>query len=890
MSGRWAPRARLGLRDLLFRRDVDDAIDEELRFHVDARADHLERDGGLSPEAANTESLRRFGDLDDYRERCRSTERKRMRRGRMRSRLESLVQDVRFALRGAARQPGFTAVVVGTLALAVGAITAIFSVVSGVVLTPLPYEDPDGIMIVWEDNLSRGNLTNVTSPANYHAWMEAESFSEIGAFVPFSATLTGDGEPERVGVVRAAPTFFSILGARAHVGRLLAPGEEGPDARVAVLDHGFWQRRFGGDPRVVGRALNLDGDLYEIVGVLPADFSFEPPQAFNSTGTEDIWLPVVTNPAWRGRYLQVLGRLAPGATREQADAELDVIAARYEEEAPDYNAGYRVNVVPLYQQIVGDSRALILILFSAVGIVLLIAAANVANLLLARATRREREMAVRAAIGARGGRLLRLLLVESLFLGLAGGILGVAVAVGAVRLLLSLGPDIPRLGEVGVDGTVLAFAFAVSVLTALLFGTLPALRAARPDLGVALKEGGARGGSRRGIVRTRHALVAAEVAMSLTLLTGAGLLLRSFQSLLGEGVGLDVDRVLTLDVQLGDDTYTDSARGPFFEELLDRVAAQPGVESASAITALPLSGMGIGTSFFDPDRPLPEAGERPVGDIRPVHREYHATMGIPLLAGRFFDSSDGANAPTVVVISQATADEVFRDLDPLGRRIAMPWGDTLVAEVIGVVADVRHDGPGTTSRSKLYWDHRQFADFSFMTVVVRTTSDPASVLPMVRREIHALDPDLPIYNVRTMESYLSDSVARNRFALLAFAAFAAVALVLSVVGVYGVLSYAVSLRTREIGIRVALGAGGETIGGMVLRQGAIVAIVGLCMGLAGAIILTRFLGSLLYGVTPTDPLTLGFMSVLLFGTALAASWIPARRAASTDPASVLRGE
>jgi predicted permease len=890
MSGRWAPRARLGLRDLLFRRDVDDGIDEELQFHVEARAEQLARDRGLSLEEANTESLRRFGDVDDYRDRCRTTERKRMRRGRMRSRLESLVQDVRFALRGAARQPGFTAVVVGTLALAVGAITAIFSVVSGVVLTPLPYEDPDGIMIVWEENLSRGNLTNVTSPANYHAWMEAESFSEIGAFVPFSATLTGDGEPERVGVVRAAPTFFSILGARAHVGRLLAPGEEGPDARVAVLDHGFWQRRFGGNPGVVGRSINLDGDLYEVVGVLPAEFNFDPPQAFNSTGTEDVWLPVITNPAWRGRYLQVLGRLSPGVTREQADAELDVIAARYEEEAPDYNAGYRVNVVPLYQQIVGDSRALILILFSAVGIVLLIAAANVANLLLARATRREPEMAIRAAIGARGGRLLRLLLVESLFLGLAGGALGVGVAVGSVKLLLSLGPDIPRLGEVGVDGTVLAFAFAVSVATALLFGTLPALRAARPDLGVALKEGGARGGSRRGIVKTRHALVAAEVAMSLTLLAGAGLLLRSFQSLLDEGVGFDVERVLTLDVQLGDDAYTDSTRAPFFEELVDRIAVQPGVESASAITALPLSGMGIGTSFFDPDRPLPDAGDRPVGDIRPVHREYQATMGIPLLAGRFFDAGDGADAPTVVVISQATADEVFRDLDPLGRRIAMPWGDTLVAEVVGVVADVRHEGPGTASRSKLYWDHRQFADFSFMTVVVRTTGDPASVLPAVRREIRALDPDLPMYNVRTMESYLSDSVARNRFALLAFAAFAAVALVLSVVGVYGVLSYAVSLRTREIGIRVALGAGGEAIGGMVLRQGAIVAVAGLLLGLAGAFVLTRFLGSLLYGITPTDPLTLGLVTSLLLGTALAASWIPARRAASTDPASVLRGE
>ncbi|MCL7971766.1 MAG: ABC transporter permease [marine benthic group bacterium] len=890
MSDRWAPRARLGLRDLLFRRDVDDAIDEELRFHVEARADQLARDGGLSPEAANNESLRRFGDLDQYRARCRATERKRMRRGRMRSRVESLVHDVRFAVRGAARQPGFTTVVVGTLALAVGAITAIFSVVSGVVLAPLPYDDPDGIMIVWEENLSRGNPTNTVSPANYHAWFEAESFAEIGAFVPFSATLTGDGEPERVGVVRAAPTFFSILGAQAHIGRLFAPGEEGSDARVAVLDHGFWQRRFGGEPVVIGRSITLDGDLYEVVGVLPAAFDFEPPQAFNSTGTEDVWLPVVTNPTWRGRFLQVLGRLAPGVSREQADAELDVIAARYEEEAPDYNAGYGVNVVPLYQQIVGDSRTLILILFSAVGIVLLIAAANVANLLLARATRREREMAVRAAIGARGGRLLRLLLVESLFLGLAGGLLGVAVAVWAVRLLVALGPDIPRLGEVGVDGSVLAFAFTVSVLTALLFGTLPALRAARPDFGAGLKEGGARGGSRRGTVRTRHALVAAEVAMSLTLLVGAGLLLRSFKSLLDEGVGLEVDRVLTLDLQLGDDAYSDSTRGPFFEELVDRIAMQPGVEAASAITALPLSGMGIGTTFFDPDRPLPEAAERPVADIRPVHRDYHETMGIPLLAGRLFSALDGADAPTAVVISEATAEEVFGGLDPLGRRIAMPWGDTLVAEVIGVVADVRHDGPGTTTRSKLYWDHRQFADFSFMTLVVRTTGDPASVLPAVRREVHALDPDLPLYNVRTMESYLSDSVARNRFALLAFAAFAAVALVLSVVGVYGVLSYAVSLRTREIGIRVALGAGGDAIGSMVLRQGAIVAVVGLFVGLAGAVILTRFLGSLLYGVTPTDPLTLALVTALLFGTALAASWIPARRAASTDPASVLRGE
>lgn len=890
MSGRWAPRTRLGLRDLLFRREVDDAIEEEFRFHVDARAEQLAHDLELPPGAAREEATRRFGDPADYLERCRGTEKKRMRRGRRMSRMESFKQDVRFAVRGAARQPGFTSIVVVTLALAVGAITAVFSVVSGVVLESLPYPDPEGIMMVWEENLSRDNHRNVASPANYHAWLEAEGFSELGAFVPFSATLTGDGEPERVGIVRAAPAFFSILGARAHVGRLLAPGEEGREASVAVLDHGFWQRRFGGDPDIVGRSIVLDGDPYEVVGVLSADFDFAPPLAFNSTGTEDIWLPVVTDPTWRGRYLQVLGRLAPGVTREQADAELDVIAARYEEEAPDYNAGYRVNVVPLYQQIVGDARALILILFSAVAIVLLIAAANVANLLLARATRREREMAIRAAIGARGGRLIRFLLVESLLLGLAGGILGIGVALGAVRLLLALGPDIPRLAEVGVDGTVLAFAFCTSVITALLFGTLPALRASRPELGAALKEGGVRGGSRRGIVRTRHALVAAEVAMTLTLLAGAGLLLRSFRALLDEGVGLDVERVLTFDVQLGDDAYEDDERPPFFEEFVDRIASQPGVEAASAITALPLSGMGIGTSIFDPDRPLPEAGDRPVADIRPVHRDYHRTMGIPLLSGRYLDVRDDAAGPTVVVISEAAAREVFPDGDAIGRHIAMPWGDTLVAEVVGVVADVLHEGPGSPVRSKLYWDHRQFADFSFMTLVIRTAGDPATLLPVVRREIGTLDPALPIYNVRTMESYLADSVARNRFALLAFSAFAAVALVLSVVGVYGVLSYAVSLRSREIGIRVALGAGSERVGRMVLRQGAAVAAVGLVTGLAGAVALTRFLENLLYGVSPTDPLTLGVMTAVLFATALAASWIPARRAAGTNPVSVLRGE
>jgi predicted permease len=780
--------------------------------------------------------------------------------------------------------------VVGTLALAVGAITAVFSVVSGVVLAPLPYEDPDGIMMVWEENLPRDNPRNTASPANYFAWQEARSFAELAAFVPYSVTMTGGGEPQRVGIVRVAPPFFSILGVRPLVGRLLRPDEDGRDDRVAVLDYGFWQRRFGGDPDVVGRSITLDGNPYEVVGVLPGSFDFDPPLAFNSIGTEDVWLPLHTEPSWRGRYLQVLGRLAPGATRGEADAELDLIAARYEEEAPDYNAGYRVNVVPLYEQIVGDSRVLILVLFSAVGIVLLIAAANVANLLLARATRRERELAVRAAIGARGGRIATLLLVESLLLGLAGGAIGILVAHGAVAALLALGPDIPRLGEVGVDGPVLAFALLVSVATALLFGTLPALRAARTDLGGALKEGGVRGGSRRGIVRTRNALVVAEVAMALTLLAGAGLLLKSFRSLMDEGVGLDTGGVLTLDVQLGDDAYPDSARAPFFEELVDRVDALPGVETASAITALPLSGMGIGTSFYDPDRPPPDPGDQPVADIRPVHRDYFATMGIPLLAGRTFDRRDGSDAPRTVVISAATAEEVFPGVDPVGRRIAMPWGDTLVAEVIGVVGDVLHEGPGTKPRSKLYWDHRQFTDFGFMTLVVRTDGDPTALLPLVRAEVLAMDANLPVYNVRTMDGYLSESVARNRFALLAFTAFAGVALLLALVGVYGVLSYAVSLRSREIGIRVALGAGTEAIGGMVLRQGATVVAIGLVAGLVGAAALTRFLGSLLYEVSPTDPVTLGLMTGLLLATALAASWLPARRAARTDPARVLRGE
>jgi len=782
-----------------------------------------------------------------------------------------------------------------TIGLGIAASTTVYSVVDAVLLEPLPYADPGRLVSIWEHDIQRGNATNVVSPANFFIWREQEGlFQDIAAVLEVSATLTGAGEAERVGGVYTTGAFFRLLGVTPHLGRLYDERDDVPEApHVVVLSHGFFQRRFGGDPAVIGTTITLNGQAYEVIGVLPPGFDFEPAASANRTGMRDVWRPARFGAQARqaaGRFLQVLARLAPGVTVEAAQARMDALAARLREEEPERQAAWGINIVPLHEQVVGGVRRALLVVFGAVGFVLLIACANVANLLLARATDREKEMAVRAALGASGGRIARQLMTESLVLAAAGGMLGVLLSWWAVDALVALGPAIPRIGSIAVDGGVLLFALAVTGAAGVLFGLAPALRLSRPELRSALGER-SRAGRREGR-RLRSTLVVAEVALSLVLLVGAGLMVRSFTRLLATGPGFDAERLLVATIEAGSDRYGNHAeRARFFGELVERVAGLPGVETASTITFPPLAGGGSATVFWANDRPIPPAGELPAADIRWVHRDYFRTLGIPVLRGRVFDEGDHADAPLRVVISRAMAQELWLGTDPLGKTISMPWGDTLVAEVIGVVDDVRHQGPGVEPRAKIYWDHRQFHPFTQMSLVVRTAGqDPLALVSQVRAVLRELDPGLPLYGVSTMESLLKDSIARTRFAMLALGGFAVIALILAAIGIYGIMSYAVGQRTREIGVRMALGAQRGDITSMVLSEAFALVGLALAVGLAGAFALARLLEGLIYGVGTSDPVTLAGVSALLASTAFIAAWIPARRASRVAPVEAMREE
>ena len=804
-------------------------------------------------------------------------------------------QDLRIALRTLLKRPLFTAVGVLTIGLGIAATATVYSAVDAVLLEPLPYADPGRLVTLWEHDLQRGNATNEVSPANFFIWQEQEGlFQDIAAVLEVSATLTGAGEAERVGGVYATGAFFRLLGATPHLGRLYDEREDvanGP--RVVVLSHGFFQRRFGGDPGVIGTTITLDGQPYEVIGVLPPGFDFAPDASVNRIGTRDVWRPARFGAQARqstGRFLQVLARLAPGVTVEAAQARMDALAARLSEEEPARQAGWGINVVPLHEQVVGGVRRALLVVFGAVGFVLLIACANVANLLLARATDREKEMAVRAALGASGGRIARQLMAESLVLAAAGGVLGVLLAWWAVDALVALGPAIPRIGSIAVDGGVLLFALAVTGATGALFGLAPALRLSRPDLRSALGDRG-RGGRREGR-RLRSALVVAEVALSLMLLVGAGLMVRSFAGLLATGPGFETERLLVASIEAGSGRYADDAeRARFFEALVERAAALPGVEAASAITFPPLASSGSATYVWANDRPVPPPGELAAADLRWVHRDYFRTLGIPVLRGRVFDDGDHAGAPPRVVVSRTLAQQSWPDEDPVGKTISVQWLDVMVAEIIGVVDDLRYHGPHEEPRAMIYWDHRQFQAFTQMSLVVRSAGeDPLTLVPAVRAALRELDPDLPLYNITTMDALLAESVARTRFAMLALSGFAAIALILAAIGIYGVMSYAVGQRTREIGVRMALGAQRADIAGMVLREAFVLVGLALVGGLAGALALTRLLEGLVYGVGTSDPVTLTGVSALLALAAFVAAWLPARRASRVAPVEAMRDE
>ena len=811
--------------------------------------------------------------------------------------METLWQDVKYSLRGMLRQPGYSLVIVATLALGIGANAAIFSVLNNVVLRPFPYRNPESLVFVWERNYQRDIETNVVSPANYFAWKQQNAvFSDIGAIVQTSATITGDRGAERIGSVLVSPSVFAMLGVRPHLGRLLIDGDDEPGSGgVAVLSHGFWQRRFGAQANVLGQTITLNGSPYEVVGILPRGFDFEVPVTFNATGSRDVWVPTQfdeTARAARGRWLQVLARLDRGVSPERAQSHMTDLASRLEQQFPEFQSGWTVSLVPLHTQLVGNVRTPLLVLLGAVGFVLLIACANVANLVLARATGRKREMAVRSALGAGRARVVRQLLTESTMLALAGGAAGLLVAFAAVQALVALSPpNLPRVEEISVDRVAVGFTFSVTLLTGLLFGALPALRMSSLRLKDGLTESSERGGTGPLHNRTRGALVVAEFALSMVLLVGAGLLIRSFEKLLDVDVGFDTAGVITARIGLPDSDYgAAEQRIRFFEDLVDRVQALPGVNTASAITFMPLAGTGSATSFWVNDRPVPPDGEKPVADVRWVHRDFHSALGVPLVAGRLFGPEDTEDAPLGVIVSEATAAEFWPNESAVGKSISMPWGDTLVAEVIGVVGDVRHNGPRTEPRPKFYWDHRQFNVFSEMTVFARGRSDHTSLANGIRRVVAEADPDLPVYNVRTVESYYADMLAQDRLTMLALTLFAFVALLLAGVGIYGVMSYSVNERTREIGIKMALGAEAGSVTLQVLRGGSALVGVAILLGAVGSVALSRLMSGMVFGVAPGDPITLAAVVVVLTSVALAACYLPARRASRIDPMLALRVE
>jgi len=801
--------------------------------------------------------------------------------------LENLSQDIRYGVRMLLKHPGFTLIAVVALALGIGANSAIFSVVNAVVLRPLAYAEPERLVMVWEKRPRQNRERNPVSPADFFDWRnENKVFEQMAAVDARDFNLTGMDQPERILGSVVSANFFQTLGVAPLLGRAFLPEEDHLGAnRVAVLSYGLWQRRFNSDPGIVGKTLALNGESYEVVGVMPARFQFLSSQF-------ELWTPLVFSDAEasaRGSHsLAVVARLKPSVKLEQARAEMDTIARRLEQQY-QVNAGHYTNVIPLHEAIVGNVRLALYVLLGAVGFVLLIACANVANLLLARAASRQKEIAVRTALGATRTRIVRQLLTESVLLSLVGGALGLLLAMWGVELLVALlPPEAPRASEINLDGRVLGFTFAVSLLTGLVFGLAPALASSKPDLNDALKEGGrtAAGGFKRN--RIRGLFVVAEVALALVLLIGAGLLIKSFMRLREVNPGFDPQNVLTMQLSVPKAKYPDNKQiAAFFQETLQRVGNVPGVTEAGAVSSLPLSGSGA-TRFFaiDGGPPTPP-GQGPNAGYDVASPGFFGALKIPLLNGRDFTERDNADAPPVVVINETMARRFWPGEDVIGKRLAIggqPW-----RTIVGVVGDVRHSSLDAEPRPQMYFSYLQDT-LPFMSLAVRTTTDPASMVAALRSEIHAIDKDQPVFAIKTMNEVLARSVSQRRLYMTLLGIFAGIALLLAAVGIYGVMSYSVTQRTHEIGIRMALGARSSDVLRLVVGQGMTLALVGVVAGLIAALAMTRVIASLLYGVSATDPATFAIVSVVLTTVALLACYIPARRATKVDPMIALRHE
>jgi putative ABC transport system permease protein len=807
--------------------------------------------------------------------------------------METFIHDIRFGIRMLAKKPMFSIIAVITLALGIGANTAIFSVVNGVLLRPLPFKEPDRLMMIRETKLPQFPEFSV-APGNFLDWKEQNTvFERLVAYKGSSLNLIGTGDPERLRALNVTEGFFAMLGAQPQLGRdFLAEEDQVGHNNVVILSYGLWQSRFSGDPKILNQTITLNRQAYTVIGVMPATFHFG-----SGENELDLWTPMAFTEEQAqnhgGHGLVAIGQLKPGVTVDQARAEMSAIAGRLAAQYP-VDIGWDVKIMPLLEFSVRSIKPALLVLLVAVAFVLLIACANVANLLLARAAGRQKEIATRTSLGASRWRIVRQLLTESLLLSLLGGALGLALAKWGMDLLLTLAPpDLPRLNNISLDGRALAFTATITLLTGVIFGLVPALQCSKPNLNETMKDAGrgsTEGGRRQ---RIRSTLVVLEVATALVLLVGAGLMIKSFWQLQKVDPGFNPDNALTVQVSLPKTKYPEeSQQVAFFQQLIERVATLPGVQSAGAGHVVPLSGNDFVLAFEIDGRPPLQPGVTQSTNYYSVSADYFKAMGIPLRRGRVFTERDIKDSPRVAVINETMAKKIFPDEDPIGKRITFDnrqkenpeW-----FEIVGIVGDVKQYGLDQVTTMQTYEPYIQ-QTFPYMTLVVRTTGDPTNLNAAIRSEVLKLDKEQPTTNFKTLNEFFSISIAQQRFSVVLLGVFAVVALVLSAVGIYGVLSYAVTQRTHEIGIRVALGAGRGDVLRLVVGQGMLLTVIGVAGGLGAAFALTRLMASLLFGVTATDAVTFASVASLLLAVALLACYIPARRATKADPLVALRYE
>jgi predicted permease len=877
------------LRNLFLSRRVEMDLDHEVHSHLEMLTEENIR-AGMPPEEAHRAARIKLGGIEQVKEQVREE--------RLGNWLHSVISDCRYGLRQLRKNPGFTAAAVLTLALGIGANTAIFSVVYAVLLKPLPYTNPDQLFTAFQANKQQGVAETGCSYLNFEEWRaQNHVFSEMAGNVAHQLTLTGRVEPTVVNTSVVTPEFFALLDVKPVAGRIFSPQDGNQGAPPVVLvSEDLWRGRFVADPKIIGTSIDLDQRPFTVVGIIPADFR----TPFFTT-KQEVWIPLVQDPVFstrmpqRGSHLlPVIGRLKPGVSVAQAQAEMDAISERLAAEFPAENSGWTVRLVPLQKEIVGDVRTALLVLLGAVGLVLLIACANIANLLLTRATSRSKEIAVRTALGAGRARIIRQLLSETAVLSLLGGAVGIALAYWGVKALSSLLPSsLPQMNTIRVDYFVLGFALLLSAIAGVAFGLVPAMFAANADIQSTLREG-ARSGESRNRSRARSFLAAGEIAIAMVLLVAAGLLLRSFSKLMSVSPGFDVQHIVKADISLPQFQYSKPQQWTAFsDELLARIQSDPGLQDSAIAVPRPIADLRV-TLPFDivGSPPLSEsaAASRTTSYVS-ISPSYFHVMSIPLLSGRLFDQRDIMSSPSVTIISKAMAQRYFPNQVPLGKQITFgfPPAPGAMHEIVGIVGDVRDDSLGQDPRPMVYVPYTQ-APFWGANVVVKSTLSPSSVAATIRQEVQKIDKDLPVTDVAMMPDVIEASVAQPRFRTLLLGLFGAMALVLAATGIFGVISYSVSRRTNEIGIRVALGASRGTILRMVLRETLVVTFAGLAVGLPCALAASRLVGQMLFGVSANDPVTLAAVAVMLVAVAALAGYIPARRAMRVDPMVALRYE